>query len=125
VGVICAGGFGFRHTISNAAATTNLTAEMHLSELPLHARRLGYEHRSCQIVPAMDAKLNLLRAKKIGLANRKIAFVTAHDAVPVVQRMSACCHSRVGVEVCSVMNSRHRNAAREWPLICIFSNRGF
>jgi hypothetical protein len=99
VSVVGAGGSGLRHTISNAAAMTNLTAEMHLSELPLHASRLGYEHRSCQIAPAMDAKLNLLRAKKIGLANWKIAFVAAHDAVPVVQRMSACCHSPIDVGV--------------------------
>lgn len=101
MGVLCAGGSGFRHTISDAAAMTNLTTEMHLSELPLHASRLVYEHRTCQIVPAINAKLNLLRGKKIGLARRKIAFVAVHDAVPVVQRVSACWHSRIDVEVFS------------------------
>jgi hypothetical protein len=100
VGVLCAGGSGFRHTISNAAMT-NLATEMHLSELPLHASRLVYEHSTCQIVPAMNARLNLLRAKKIGLDGRKIAFVAVYDAVAVVQRMSACWHSRIVVKVFS------------------------
>jgi hypothetical protein len=35
-------------------------------------------------VPTINAKPNLLRAKKIGLATRKIAFVAARDAVPRV-----------------------------------------
>jgi hypothetical protein len=101
VGVLCASGSGIRHTISNAAAITNLTTEMHLRELPLHVSRLVYEHRACQIVRAINAQLNLLRAKKIGLAGRKIAFVAVHDAVPVVQRVSACWHSRIDLEVFS------------------------
>jgi hypothetical protein len=99
VGAFCAGGSGFRHTISNAAAMINLTTEMHLSELPLHASRLVYEHRTCQIVPAINAKVNLLRGKKIGFTRGKIAFVAVHDAVPVAQRVSACWHSRIDVEV--------------------------
>jgi hypothetical protein len=100
-GSLRVGGSGFRHTISNATATTNLTTEMHLSELPLHASRLVYEQRTCQIVPAIYAKLNLLRAKKIGLAERKIAFVAVPDVVPVVQRVSAYWHSRIDVDVFS------------------------
>jgi hypothetical protein len=101
VGVLCAGGSGFRHTISNAAAMTNLTADMHPSELRLHASRLIYEHRSCQMMLAIRGNLNLLMGKKIGLAGRKIAFVTVNDAVAVVQRVSACWHSRIDVEVFS------------------------
>jgi hypothetical protein len=101
VGVPCVGGSGFRQTISNAVAMTNLTTEMRLSELPLHASRLVYEHRTCQIMRAIRARLNLLRGKKIGRAGRKIAFVAVHDAVPVVQRVSACWHSRIDVEVFS------------------------
>jgi RNA:NAD 2'-phosphotransferase (TPT1/KptA family) len=97
VGAHCAGGSGFRHTISNAAAMANLTTEMHLSELPLHASRLVHEHRSCHIVLAINAKSNLLRGKKIGLARRKIAFVAVYDPVPVVQRLSAGWHSRIDV----------------------------
>jgi hypothetical protein len=111
VGVLCAGGSGFRRTISNAAAMINLTTEMQLSELPLHASRFANEHRACQSGPAINAKLNLLRGKKIGLARRKIAFVAVHDAVPVVHRVSACWHSRIDVEV-RLMNSRHRNAVK-------------
>jgi hypothetical protein len=52
-------------------------------------------------VPAINAKSNLLRGKKIGLARRKVALVDAHDAVPVVQRLSACWHSRIDAEVLS------------------------
>ena len=109
MGVLCAGSSAFRHTISNAVAMTNLTAEMHLSDLPLHASRLIYEHRTCQIVPAVKAKLNPLRGKKIGLARRKIGFVPVHDAVPVVQRVSACWHSGINVEVC--INTKRAFAA--------------
>ena len=101
MGVLCAGGSGFRHTISNAAAMSNLTTEMHLSELLLHASRLVYEHRRRQITAAINARLNLLRGKKIGLARRKFGFVAVHDAVPVIQRVSACWHSRIDVEVFS------------------------
>jgi hypothetical protein len=45
--------------------------ERQLLNLSLHASRLAYEHRACQIVPAINAKLNLLRAKKIGTCKSK------------------------------------------------------
>jgi hypothetical protein len=52
-------------------------------------------------VRALRARSNLLRRKKIGRAGREIAFVAVHDAMPVVQRVSACWHSRIDVEVFS------------------------
>src|SRR5258708_610669 len=67
----------------------------------LLASRLAYEHRAFQILPAINAKSNLLRGKKIGRAMREIASVVVHDAVPVVQRLSACWHSRIDVEAFS------------------------
>lgn len=52
-------------------------------------------------MPAINAQLKLLRAKKIGVVSRKIAFVAVHDSVPVIQRVSACWHSGIDIEVFS------------------------
>jgi hypothetical protein len=97
---------------------TNLTAGMHLPEFLWQASQLFYEHWTCQISQVIGAKLNLLRGKEIGLAWRKIAFVAEADAVLVPQRLSAFWHARIHAESFSD-EFKHRNAAKEWPLICI------
>jgi len=80
--------------------------ERQLLNLSLHACRFAYEHRACQIVPAIKSKFEPVEAKEDrNLQGGRSDLSPRTDGVAVAQRLSACWHSCITVEVVQGWNS--------------------